>query len=55
MEMGVVLKFMDNVYVYHPIRFFKWKIFKTIFKKNEYEPLFHKTHIMSLLNGVILV
>ena len=51
-KMGVVLKFMDNVYVYHPIRFFKWKIFKTIFKKNEYEPLFHKLTLGDY-NGVL--
>lgn len=39
---GMILEFMDNTFVNHPIRFLKWKTFKTIFLKNEYEPLFHK-------------
>lgn len=39
---GMTLEFMDNAFVNHPIRFLKWKTFKAIFLKNEYEPLFHK-------------
>ena len=39
---GMALKFMDNAFVNHPVRFIKWKTFKTIFLKQKYEPLFHK-------------
>ena len=39
---GMTLMFMDNAFVNHPVRFIKWKTFKTIFMKNEYEPLFNR-------------
>lgn len=51
-KMGINLLFMETAYVYHPIRFLKWKTFISIFKKQEYEPLFHKL-ISGNYNGVI--
>ncbi|MGE9811457.1 glycosyltransferase family 2 protein, partial [Ferroplasma acidiphilum] len=41
-KMGIKLLFMESVYVFHPIRFLKWKTFISIFNKQQYEPLFHK-------------
>lgn len=39
---GMTLKFIDNAFVNHPVRFITWKTLKTIFFKQQYEPLFHK-------------
>lgn len=51
-KIGIKLLFMETAYVYHPIRFLKWKTFINIFRKQEYEPLFHKL-ISGNYNGVI--
>ena len=41
-KMGIDLLFMESVYIFHPIRFLKWKTFSSMFDKQQYEPLFHK-------------
>lgn len=39
---GFDLKFMQNTYVWHPVRFTNFGTIRSFFTKNTYEPLFHK-------------
>ena len=39
---GLELKFVEDVFVQHPVRFTNGKTIRSFFTKNTYEPLFHK-------------
>ena len=39
---GMKLEFAEGLYVYHPVRFTTKSTLKSFFRKNTYEPLFHR-------------
>ncbi|MEM3193171.1 MAG: hypothetical protein QW292_14025, partial [Candidatus Parvarchaeota archaeon] len=45
-KLGIKIEFIDGAFVNHPVRFTKFSTFRSFFKKNTQEPLFHK-----LVNG----